>query len=76
MNIISKDAKPRLLKDLSVNLESPTFHNKNVHTKAIAQILDRYPKLNLDLSAGVFGKNTFNDQVLLGLKKLKEIYFI
>ena len=73
MNIISKDAKPRLLKDLSVNLESPTFHNKNVHTKAIAQILDRYPKLNLDLSAAVFGKNTFNDQVLLGLKRLKEI---
>ena len=54
-------------------MDRPTMKNEKAYNEMIQTVQDKMPRLDIDLVAKQFGRNTFNDQVLSGLKKAQEI---
>ena len=74
MGLITEDENPEIISDLSAPvMDEPTFENKLCFENTVDHILDKFPKLDICLSGLDFGKNSFNDQVLLAMKIAKDI---
>lgn len=70
MGLIRENIDIELIRDLSADvIEQPTFENRNIFNQALFLVKNNYSEDEISLSVKEFGKNTFNDQFLIGLKE-------
>ena len=74
MALIRENTEMNKIADLSAPaMDRPTLKNEKAYNEMIQTVQEKMPRLDIDLVAKQFGRNTFNDQVLSGLKKAQEI---
>lgn len=74
MELIKEGSNVVTIADLSAPaMDKPTFGNEKSYQEMVQVVRRKIPNLDIDLVTRQFGKNTFNEQVLLGLKKAHEV---
>ena len=73
MGLIDEKETPVIFSDINAPvIDEPTFENRTVFNQTVEKIRIAAPNLDLTLSHLHFGQNSFNDQVLQGMKMVRD----